>query len=120
MNEILTLAAEMKEQARLHPLSRQHIMSGILAAKFPPELRRTLTIDGVEYRVHFSHDELSTEKELVHLSCSQQNAQRPDEKVQEILRKAFFSEKDENALGDVVIFPSMTVGVLHMGYVREK
>lgn len=116
-SEIELLAVEMKANAEANPVKREQM----LRLDFPQDLKRKITIDDTEYHVQYSIDELGPDKEMVHLSCSQRSMVIPDENIQHILRKAFFSGERPRAITDVVVFPGMLGShVLHMGYIRHK
>lgn len=121
--DLAVVAAEMKAAAKANPTNLLGMSpADIVAAGFPAALRRKVVIYGHDYIVQFSHDTLSSNKEMVHLSCSQESLQMPGPDIQDVLRKFFFDDYDRSrAITGVVVFPGMLGShVLHMGYIRSK
>lgn len=108
--ELKTLAAEMKSQAEAMPMTIERLMEGIASKSFPPQLKRTETIDGIgPVQVQYSHDHLGPGKFIKHLSFSRENQERPSVEIQRAFQEAFF---DNNK--DVLEMPSTWNHVIQM------
>ena len=116
MTNLESLACEMKREAENFPITRQRMVEGLAGTAFPSQLRRRIDIEGQLYQLQFTHDELSDEKELIHLSFSRDDKQIPDENIRELLRRTFFTGQ-----GNVITFPGpLGSHIIHIAYIREK
>lgn len=110
--DLSVVAAEMKAAAERVKITRKQMLT---LAQFPAELRRLVKIEGHEYCLQYSQDELSTTKQMFHLSFSQEDRELPNEKIQQLLQQAFFDNQD------VIRFPGNPIfgnHVLHMAVVQ--
>lgn len=92
--DIKTLATEMKTNAEAMPIDMAKMMVSVDRIAFPDELRRIESVDGFgAVQVQFSHDQLSEDKFIRHLSYRLLADIVPSAEMQEAFRIAFFGDE---------------------------
>jgi hypothetical protein len=87
------LAKEMKLQAKITPVTKEIMLANIATLSFPSNLKRIEFIDEldeVQINFQYSHDYLSEEKYLEHLSFSRVDHLQIDAITQRNIQDAFF------------------------------
>lgn len=102
MNDLQTVADEMKAVAEASVASPETMLEALASMSFPEKYRRYVELDGVKYRVQYSIDPLSADKKLKHLSFSRlDDSNSPDDAHIALFQQAFFGESE------VMRLPSM-------------
>jgi len=121
MTELESLIASMKAKAEANPCDPRKVGEALAEGRIPPfpdQLRGFIDLEGMLHQLQFTHDHLSDDKVMLHLSVARADQQQISDGVKQQLVQGFFGDEP------TVEFPGNSmIGrgyVLHIGVIRFK